>query len=103
MSKPNQTRAVDPFSSYDSDTVNKLTRIVTHGEDAIEIAKACDVVLDATSNTSVIVTPGVIYKDDVWVWISLGYGYPMNMLLILMICRTTTSHPPASMKLVGIT
>ncbi|RKX64482.1 MAG: hypothetical protein DRP42_06305 [Tenericutes bacterium] len=62
-----QIRAVDPFSSYNSDIVNRLTRIVSHGEDAIEIAKACDVVLDSTSNVKVILTPGVVFKDDVWI------------------------------------
>lgn len=93
MSKPNQTRAVDPFSSYDSDTVNKLTRIVTHGEDAIEIAKACDVILDSTSNTSVIVQPGVVYKDDLWIKISHEYVVDFNDLSNYMMPSAGFNEP----------
>jgi len=62
-----QIRAVDPFSSYNSDTVNKLTRAVTHGEDGISITRDCDVILHPTINTQVILTPGVVFKDDVWI------------------------------------
>jgi hypothetical protein len=64
---PTQTRAVDPFASYNSDTVNTLTRMVTYGEDGIAYAKACDVALDATSITEVVVKSGFVYKDDVWI------------------------------------
>jgi len=68
------------LSSYDSGTVNRLTQIVTHGEDAIEIAKACDVVLDATSSTSVIVQPGVVYKDNLWIKITQPQTIDFNDL-----------------------
>lgn len=66
-STPTQVRAVDPFASYNSDTVNKLTRIINLGEDCLENARACDVVLDSTSTSKVVVKPGVVYKDDVWI------------------------------------
>ena len=65
-STPTQVRAVDPFASYNSDTVNKLTRIINLGEDCLESAKACDVTLDSTSTSQVVMQPGVAYKDDVW-------------------------------------
>lgn len=93
MSKPNQTRVVDPFSSYSSDNVNRLTRIVTHGEDAIEIAKACDVILDATSSTSIIITSGVIYKDDLWIKITHEYVVDFNDLSNYMIPSSGFNEP----------
>jgi len=67
---PTQSRAVDPFASYNSDTVNILTRTVTYGEDGITGAKSCDVVLDSTSITEVVLQTGFLYKDDVWINIS---------------------------------
>ena len=67
---PTQARAVDPFASYNSDTVNTLTRTVNYGEDSIAYAKSCDVVLDATSITEVVLQTGFVYKDDVWINVS---------------------------------
>jgi len=64
---PSQARAVDPFASYNSNTVNTLTRMVTYGEDGIATSKSCDVSLDATSNTQVVLQPGFVYKDDMWI------------------------------------
>jgi len=69
---PTQVRAVDPFASYNSDTVNKLTRMLTFGNglDGLSRRGACDVFLDSTSSTRVTVTPGDVYKDDVWISIT---------------------------------
>jgi hypothetical protein len=67
---PTQVRAVDPFASYNSDTVNKLSRMLTFGEDGLAITRACDVILDTTSSTQVTLLPGVVFKDDVWIEIS---------------------------------
>jgi hypothetical protein len=67
---PSQARAVDPFASYNSNSVNMLTRAVTHGEDGISSALSCDVIADAVSNTKVIVQPGFVFSDDVWIHIS---------------------------------
>lgn len=69
---PTQVRAVDPFASYNSDTVNKLTRMLTYGDalDGLSRRGACEVILDSTSSTRVIVTPGDVYKDDVWISIT---------------------------------
>jgi len=64
---PSQLRAVDPFASYNSNTVNKLTRMVTYGDDGLANAVSCDVLLDSTSNTQVVLHPGQIYKDDVFI------------------------------------
>jgi len=66
---PSQARAIDPFASYNSDTVNVLTRMLTNGEDGISTALSCDVI-DSTSTTEVILQPGFVYIDDVWINIS---------------------------------
>ena len=69
---PTQVRAVDPFASYNSETVNKLTRMLTYGDglDGLSRRGACDVYLDTTSTNRVVVTPGDVYKDDVWISIT---------------------------------
>jgi hypothetical protein len=67
---PTQVRTIDPFSSYNSNVVNKLTRIVTFNNDAIERINSCEVLLDSTASDYVIVSPGVIYKDDVLIEIT---------------------------------
>ena len=62
---PSQIRAVDPFSSYNSDTVNKLTRMKTFGQDVLATANGCNIIIDSTSDTQVILLPGAAYKDNV--------------------------------------
>jgi hypothetical protein len=63
---PVQRRTVDPFATYNSDTVNKLTRMTTFGQNALETYSSLRcTIADATSRTIVILSPGVIYKDDV--------------------------------------
>ena len=57
---PAQTRAIDPYSSYNSDNVNSLTRIVSNGLDII--SSGLDV--DISNSTTVIVHDGVAIKDD---------------------------------------
>jgi len=69
---PSQSRAVDPFASYNSDTVNTLTRMLTYGENGLATAVSCDVI-DSTSNTEVILKPGFVYKDDMWIYISANH------------------------------
>ncbi len=66
---PSQARAVDPFASYNSNTVNVLTRMLTNGEDGISSALSCDVI-DSTSSTELTLKPGFVYMDDVWINIS---------------------------------
>ena len=62
---PPQQRAVDPYSSYNSDNVNKLTRILSQGYDVV--AQGLSVVRDATSNVTITLTGGVCTKDDVMI------------------------------------
>ncbi len=62
---PAQTRTVDPFASYNSDTVNKLTKMASRGDDGIMARNDLDIVPDSTSPLDhVLMRPGIIYKDD---------------------------------------
>jgi hypothetical protein len=64
--EPEQIRAVDPFASYNSDTVNQLTRMATDGLNALKSYPGLNVIEDSTSpTTQVIVTPGTVYMEDV--------------------------------------
>jgi len=67
---PVQVRTVDPFATYNSDTVNKLTRVVTHGESALENFMSIRGSINYPSLTQVKLTSGVIYKDDVRIELS---------------------------------
>ena len=79
---PTQTRAVDPFASYNSDTVNKLTRMVTNGEDLLFSPKGMDVIADSTSpNDYVTVTLGSCFKDDIWIEITEQHQVDFNNAL----------------------
>jgi len=76
---PEQTRTVDPFSSFGSDIVNQLTRMVTRDNSGdpggsglgwLNGPNDLDVIADATSNTEAIVTTGIIFKDDMQIFIT---------------------------------
>ena len=63
---PNQERVVDPFASYASNVVNRLTELVTHNEEGMLTVNSMQVELDSTSPlTTVIVGTGYAIKDDV--------------------------------------
>jgi len=64
---PVQRRTVDPFATYNSDTVNKLTRMSTFGQNVLEEYSSlrCSLPLDGTTKTIVTLSTGVVYKDDV--------------------------------------
>ena len=47
---PNQERVVDPFASYNSNVVNKITEIVTHNEVGMLTVSSMEVVQDSTSH-----------------------------------------------------
>lgn len=71
---PDQTRVVDPFASFNSDTVNKLTRMITQGNDGLTTTTGLDVIPDSTSpTTTVVVTPGSVYMDDVLITINSDF------------------------------
>jgi hypothetical protein len=68
MAIPTQTRAVDPFSSYDSDNVNRLTTMVTNGSDKLLADEYLLPSITATTNL-VDITGGIAIKDDVLIQI----------------------------------
>jgi hypothetical protein len=72
MAIPTQERAVDPFSSYDSDNVSRLTRIVTSGEDKIAQDGQLEPSIPATGSI-VDVTQGIAVKDDILIHITSDF------------------------------
>ena len=63
---PTQTCTISPYSSYNSNIVNQLTRMITQGENCLHSSHAMDVAIDSTSPlTTLIVSTGQAYKDDV--------------------------------------
>lgn len=79
---PTQTRAVDPFASYNSDIVNRLTRMVTQGENLLFSPRGMDVIADSTSpNDYVNVTVGSCFKDDIWIQITENHQVDFNNAL----------------------
>lgn len=63
---PSQTRVIDPFSSFNSDTVNQLTQMITRGNNALTDYNSLQVRADSIAPfTQSVVSPGSIYKDDV--------------------------------------
>lgn len=73
-SYPVQTRAVDPYASYNSNVVNQLTGIVTRGSNALDFYNSLQVIPDSTSVIDhVEVLPGIIYKDDMLIEITSSY------------------------------
>jgi hypothetical protein len=69
---PNQTRAVDPFASYNSDVVNRLTNMVTKGYRGLPTIYDLQVTMDSTSTDRVLVSDGWCFKDDVLIHITSG-------------------------------
>lgn len=65
---PDQVRTVDPFASYNSDIVNRLTRMVTRvtdGQGLLNSPNDLQVSIDSTSpEDQVVVSTGMIFKDD---------------------------------------
>ena len=73
---PIQERAIDAFSSYNSNIVNRLTRIVTRGTDALHSSHAMDVT--RTDSTHVQVIPGVAFVDDVYIQITTAHDVDLE-------------------------
>ena len=72
---PNQERVVDPFASYSSNVVNRLTELITHNEVGMLTVSSMEVVQDSTSpNTTVVVQPGYAIKDDVLIKITADHS-----------------------------
>jgi len=65
---PTQERAVDPFASYNSNVVNRLTNMITKGSRGIVTIYDLQVAIDSTSpTTTVVISSGYCFKDDVMI------------------------------------
>jgi len=73
---PTQTRTVDPYSEYNSNIVNRLTRIASLAYDSLHEIRALDV--EKASDTSVTVKTGTCYKDDVLIQITDDFSVDMT-------------------------
>lgn len=78
--EPSQTRAVDPFASYDSSSVNKLTRAITRGNDGLAATPDLDVTTDDTTATILYVSTGIAFKDDVIVELTAQHTVDFHTL-----------------------
>ena len=77
---PIQTRTIDPYSSYNSNVVNQLTRLVTRGKNCLFGIHAIDVELDpASSDTNIVILPGECFKDDVIIQIDEETNVDMSV------------------------
>jgi len=72
---PDQTRNVDPYSSYNSNVVNLIHKLATRGADCIDHHHAVDA--EISDSTSVIISTGIVYKDQVL--IEFTSSFTVNM------------------------
>lgn len=76
---PQQERAIDPYSSYNSNVVNRLTRLITRGTNCLHGTHAIDVYLDPVSPlTNLIVSQGQAFKDDVLIELTNDHNVDMS-------------------------
>lgn len=76
---PSQTRTVDPYSSYDSNIVNQLTRMITREVDCIDHIHSIDVTQDPIEQLHhFYVSTGQCYKDDVIIQITETFRVDME-------------------------
>jgi len=73
---PSQTRAVDPYASYHSNVVNRLTQMVTAGRNCLFGTHAMEVAIN--SITQVGVTTGQCFKDNVLIEMTAGLNIDLN-------------------------
>lgn len=87
---PVQQRAVDPFSSYHSDNVNRISRIITSGED--RIIRTTDLLPTYASSNSIKISDGVAVKDDVTLHIKNNSGIGFSVIE----CDNSENYIPSS-------
>jgi len=76
---PQQERAIDSYASYNSNVVNRLTRMITRGKNCLHGTHAIDVYLNpAEPLTQVIVSEGEAFKDDVLIAITQDHNVDMS-------------------------
>lgn len=68
---PTQERVVDPFASYNSNVVNKITQVVSHDVEGLLTVGSLQVTIDSTTPNYVVeVSEGFAIKDDVLIHIT---------------------------------
>jgi len=73
-SKPTQTRTVDPFAEYNSNVVNRLTRMLTQNDNVLLSTNSLRLTLDSTApTTAVVVQTGTVFKDDVLIEVTADH------------------------------
>lgn len=113
---PIQERSVDPYSSYDSNVVNKLTRIISNGENVLLLpsplyavkesfqqirvmaGKAIidDVLIETSDHVMILNDTDYYVEPSAGVWDEEGYYY-----LVLQYQYAKTSPPPvATLKII---
>ncbi len=71
---PIQTRSVDPYSSYNSNSVNRLTRMITRETNCLHDIYSIDVEADTTAPlTFVVVKEGTAFMSDVYIKIDADF------------------------------
>lgn len=76
---PRQTRTIDPYSSYNSNIVNQLTRMVSGGENCISGPQSLNITIDNISpQTFVVLSSGMCFKDDVIIEVSDSFTIDMH-------------------------
>ncbi|HKJ81507.1 MAG TPA: hypothetical protein VJ954_05740, partial [Ignavibacteriaceae bacterium] len=70
---PSQERVIDPFASYNSNVVNKITEVVTQGADGILTADSLQGTIDSTATSAVTISTGYVVKDDVLIHITTNH------------------------------
>ena len=78
MAIPTQERAVDAYSSYDSDNVSRLTRIVTSGEDKIAQDGQLEPSITGAGASIVSITQGIAVKDDILIHITADFDLDLT-------------------------
>ena len=98
----NQTRTVDPYSDYNSNVVNRLTRIFSKGVNSIFHTSPIDVSISHISPlTNLTISTGSCFKDDVFISIDDPYtvdledpdyytGNPFNEVGYYYVCLQYT-------------
>jgi len=73
---PDQVRNVDPYASYNSNVVNLIHKLATRGADCIDHHHSVDI--EISDSTAIIITTGIVYKDQVLVELTSNFTVDMT-------------------------
>lgn len=75
---PTQIRAIDPYASFHSNYVSRLTRVLSRGQDVIVGKNSLDVTFDSTAEQIITISPGYIIKDDILINVTNSFVVDMT-------------------------